>query len=129
MAVQTALEERPSPGTYIYTWGPAGNGDTFVPVMVPPSHNDKTVHVTGTPGPTLVLDIQGSDQTVEPGTLFNSLREPGNAKLSTLLVTANLPDIRQILESVNQVKPLIVSGGDGTTAITIRLKCTTQARR
>jgi hypothetical protein len=129
MAVQTPVEEHPSPGTYIYTWGPAGNADTFLPVMVPPSHNDKTVQVTGTPGAVLVLDIQGSDETVQPGTLFQSLREPGNAKLVTLLVTANLPDIRQILESVNQVKPVITSGGDGTTAITIRLKCTTQARR
>lgn len=131
MANIQASEEHPSPGTFIYTWGPMANADVGLPVMIPPSHSDKTISVDGTPGAALVVDPQGSDETVNPGTQFHSLREPGNALLNTVLVTAQVTAktaMRQILEGVNQIK-LVLTGGDGTTAITVRLKCTTQARR
>jgi hypothetical protein len=130
MAAVQWTEERPVPGEVIYTWAGVINSSTPAPVIPPGGHNDRTIQISGTPGAGLAIDVQGSNQTVNPGTEWASLREPGNAKLNTLLVTANLGsgDMRQILESTQQVKP-VLSGGDGTTALTIRLKCSSQARR
>jgi hypothetical protein len=111
----------------VFVWSPVTNADTMNPVMPSGGFNDRSIQVTGTPGAALVLDVQGSNDPETTAAGMCGLREHGNARLNTLLVTANLGngDIRQILESSVHVQP-VLSGGDGTTSLTVRLKCSRQ---
>lgn len=126
MATRIPTQIQLFPGVYLLAWTPILQGDTCSPGVVPPGHTDMSVHVYGTFGAADVIDIKGSND--EGGAGMASLREPGNALLSSLLVTANGNQLRQILEACRVLQP-VPTGGDGTTSLTIKIVCVTQARR
>ena len=123
MAARTPRTEG-SGADIVYIWSGVLTTDTCNSVMPPSGYNDRSIQITGTPGAGLVVDVQGSNDPASSPTGFCGMREPGNARLNTLLVAANLAsgDIREILESSIHVQP-VPSSGDGTTNLTIRLKC------
>lgn len=78
---------------------------------------DKSLHVTGTPsGATVRLQGSNEDTPTTPNAV--NLSSPSE---TTIGVTAT-PALKQVLENPLYVRPL-VSGGDGSTAITVRLVC------
>jgi hypothetical protein len=116
-------------GVLIYTWPGIVVGDTLEPVNPLGGFADRSVQVAGTPGAGLVMDVQGSNQRLN-GTDWAGLRNPGLERFTALFTTATLGSgaIQQILESTQQVR-VVLTGGDGTTALTVRLRCEASSRR
>lgn len=76
------------------------------------AYADRTVQVAGTFGGATVT-VQGSND----GTNFATLTDPlGNA------LTITTATIKQVTEAVLQMRPA-VTGGDGTTALTVTFMC------
>jgi len=129
MAVITPTTEHECSGVLIYTWSGIVAGDTLTEVNPLGGFADRTIQIAGTPGAGLVIDVQGTNQRIN-GTQWAGLRNPAVARLNTLFTTALLAsgDMQQILESTQQVR-VVLTGGDGTTALTIRLRCEASSRR
>ena len=94
----------------IISWTPLTSTNTDGSPLSRVKWADKTVTITGTFGTGTVV-IQGSND----GTNWFTLKDPANAALST---TSTM--LRAILENPLYIRPL-VTGGDGTTSITVRL--------
>lgn len=94
----------------VYTWAALGVGDDGAPVAGP-GWADRGIHVIGTStfgaGGTVV--IEGSND----GTNWNTLDDPFGVPMS---YTGSI--IRQVVEVCLFIRPRI-TGGDGTTAITV----------
>ena len=116
-------------GVLIYTWSGVVQGSTLDPVNPFGGFADRSVQIAGTPGAGLTIDVQGSNERLN-GTQWAGLRNPGVVRLNTLFTTALLGngDIQQILEATQQIR-IVVTGGDGSTALTIRLRCEASTRR
>jgi hypothetical protein len=129
MAVILPTTEHECGGVLIYTWTGVVQGDTLTEVNPPGGFADRTIHIAGTPGAGLTIDVQGSNQRIN-GTQWAGLRNPAVVRLNTLFTTALLGsgDIQQILEATQQVR-VVLTGGDGTTALTVRLRCEASTRR
>lgn len=110
-------------GVQIYTWSGMQNGDTGTPVIAC-SFSDKTIQVEGTFGVGGAATIQGSNYTSSP--TWATLNNAGGTAL--VIQTASPPHVQTILENPYQIRPNI-TGGDGTTALTVKLAVVTQARR
>lgn len=108
----THLSTPTSEGNYkavISTWGPMAAGDVATPVNLR-EYSDRSIQVSGTFGGATIA-IQGSIDGVEWGTL-------GNAQGDPLSFTSGR--IEAVAELVAFIKP-VITGGDGTTAITVSL--------
>jgi hypothetical protein len=94
----------------IFTWAPLGNGDdgTVIPTDYLP-WLDRTFQVEGTFGAGGTLVIEGSNDGIN----FHTLTDPQGLALSF-----TGPGLRQVVEVTLQVRPR-VTGGDGTTALTV----------
>jgi hypothetical protein len=129
MATITPTTEHECTGVLLYTWAGIVSGDTLESVNPLGGFADRSIQIAGIPGAGLTIDVQGSNQRIN-GTQWAGLRNPGLERFTTLLTTALLADgaIQQILESTQQVV-VVLTGGDGTTALTIRLRCEASSRR
>jgi len=129
MATITPTIEDECTGVRIYTWAGVVQGDTLTAVNPLGGFADRSVQIAGTPGAGLTIDVQGSNERIN-GTQWAGLRNPAVVRLNTLFTTALLAsgDIQQILEATQQVR-VVLTGGDGTTTLTIRLRCEASTRR
>jgi hypothetical protein len=99
---------------YLIQWGPLQQGDTAVPITEVSNVSgfaDRSVQVEGTFGSGGQVAFAGSNDGVN----FEVLNDPSG---TPLLFTA--ARIRAVLEATRQIMP-ILSGGDGTTALTVSL--------
>ena len=112
-------------GVRIIKWTLLDLDDSGAPYFAP-QYSSKVIQWTGTPGVGGAGKIQGS---MEPGTpVWGTLHNPQGADASVVAadITANL--IVQMLEDCYQIRPFM-TGGDGTTNVTVYLMVTTTARR
>ena len=79
-------------------------------------YNDKSVHVFGTFGGATVT-LQGSNESTPTSGNAVGLNDPTQ---TTLSFTSK--GLKQVLENPLYFRPL-VTGGDGTTSLTIRMVC------
>lgn len=93
--------------SHVVSWTAMAASDTGAPLEMPVS-NDRSVQVTGTFGGASLL-FEGSNDGVNYATLTDP---QGN------LLSFNSPKIEQVMELTLFVRPH-VSGGDGTTSITV----------
>ena len=107
-------------GTRIITWAAMAQGDVGATYEASAHYPDKCVQFTGTFGGATIV-LQGSLGTASP-TYFTLTDPQGNAISKTDVAG------EQVLENCYTVRPNI-TGGDGTTAITVKLLMTTIARR
>lgn len=98
-------------------WTPLLQGDTGA---VSSGHrlSDKTVQWFGTFG-TATVALEGSN---DGGTTWAALKDANGTDLSALATA----DVRTILENPQMIRPAI-TGGDGTTSLTVILVETTAA--
>ena len=99
---------------FLVTWSGIANGDTCGPITDPSYgvYADKSVQISGTFGASAAtIDLQGSID----GTNYYTLHDPFSN-----LITSSSADLWAITEAVPYIKP-IISGGDGTTDITVSL--------
>ena len=82
-------------------------------------YTDSSVQISGTWGGATVV-VQGTN---EVGTPADPLTLTSANDTDSLSFTGAGRRLRQILETVNQIRPLL-SGGDGTTSLTVRVKLT-----
>jgi hypothetical protein len=97
-------------GNILAAWGPMALGDVGDPAGGTAT-GDRTVQVSGTFGVNGLVAIEGSLDGVN----WNTLRDPTGAKL--LIGSA---DLRAVLENIDMIRPN-VTGGDGTTQITVTI--------
>lgn len=95
----------------VYQWGPGiTQGDTMVPVgrgdLV-----DRSIQVEGTFGAGGTVALQGSND----GTNYHTLHDPFNNQ-----ITVTSASITQVTEITAWMKP-VLTGGDGTTSLTITI--------
>ena len=103
-------------GVKIVTWSPLTSSNVDGTPFVCPMFSDKSVQVYGTFGGATVT-VQGSNDSSSP--TYATLADPqGNA------LTVTLAKIEQVLENTYSVRPLL-SGGDGTTSITVKMMAST----
>lgn len=103
-------------GVKIVTWSPLTSTNVDGTPFVCPMFADKSVQVYGTFGGATIT-VQGSNDSSSP--TYATLADPqGNA------LTITLAKLEQILENTYVVRPLL-SGGDGTTSITVKLLVST----
>jgi hypothetical protein len=100
---------------FIVTWGPLANDETG-DVFAAPSLTDATIHSYGVFSGAS-LSLEGSNDTDASTTEWETLSEPSDTLYSGIIASG----IAQILESPYKYRP-VVSGGDGSTAITVKLK-------
>lgn len=112
MAVVDALVTVPVSHVALVSWLAVPNGDTG-DAQVTAHYADKCVTVDGTFGVGGSVTIQGSND----GTNWHTLVDPQETDL-----TFGAAGIEQVLENPLYVRP-IVTAGDGTTAIDVRLVC------
>jgi hypothetical protein len=80
-------------------------------------YNDKSLHVYGTFGVGATITFEGSNEDSPTAGNSVGLTDPTQAAIS---FTAK--GLKQVLENPLYVRPK-VTGGDGTTALTVRLVC------
>lgn len=102
---------------HILTWANMANGDDGTPLQMPGSA-DRTVQVFGTFGAGGNVRIEGSND----GTHWNTLR---SANYTDLNITS--AGIHQVVEVTRYIRP-IVTGGDGTTSLTVCMLARRQTR-
>ena len=128
MANVTPTEERVTGmvGVVIYTWANMLLTDVGLAVTAP-HFPDKCVQVEGTFGAAGAVTIQGSLYTTTP--TWSTLNDAnGNALAIATAGPSGVSHIETILENVYQIRPNVLTG-DGTTSLTVKLLCSTQARR
>jgi hypothetical protein len=89
-----------------------------------PLHRDISIHCYGTFGAGATVTIQGSNEVVASPTApvtVNSADAAGTAPYPLTFTTAGGAAIRQVLDAPVKIRPLL-SGGDGTTSLTVVLK-------
>ena len=98
---------------WIVAWGPMQNGDVGV---TPPNYAplfvgfaDRSIQVEGTPGAGFGMVWEGSNDTVN----FHTLKDPFSVLLTWVGAAIN-----EVTEAVVVARPR-VTGGDGTTSITV----------
>lgn len=91
-------------------WTPLANSDDGAPAAFIGS-GDRTVQVTGTFGTGGTVIIEGSLD----GTTYFQLRDPTHTVISLTAAGG-----RAVLENVPWIRPR-VTGGDGTTSLTVRM--------
>jgi hypothetical protein len=99
----------------LVTWPSLASGETGVAFFDVPklaAFSDRSVQISGTLGGGTVT-IEGANSVA--GTTFNTLNDPALNALTSLGAT-----LKQILECSVQIRPR-VTGGDGTTAISVGL--------
>lgn len=101
---------------HIFTWTPLTNVNVDGRWRYIASYTDASVEMFGTFGGATV-GFQGSNapRGTTP-TVGITIRDTGKVILE---FTVN--DLRQILEGVSQIRPLL-TGGDGTTSVTVRVR-------
>lgn len=112
MAVITSTRDMPVGDRSIVriAWGPMANSDTGIPAQLP-VWSDRTVQVNGTFGAGGTLKIRGSND----GTNYYDLTDPQGAAISFTAA-----GIKLCTEVPLLLRPE-VTGGDGTTALTVTL--------
>ena|ERR1700719_1971374 len=114
MATQAAVQKKLDTvygHVRVDVWGPLGNADTITPFALP-QNADRTVQFEGTFGAAGIYALQGSND----GVTFHTLHDPlGNA------ISTGVSALYQILENPWFIAPILVSGGDGTTSVTVSL--------
>lgn len=98
---------------YVIQWGPIAQGDTPAPLTEGSNvvgYADRSVQVSGTFGGGSVA-IMGSNDGVN----FVPLNDPSSVSL--VFTSAK---IKAVLEATRQIVP-VLTGGDGTTALTVSL--------
>ncbi len=85
--------------TYLVTWTPVTESDTFGPVFLP-EYADKSVHVTGTFG-SCTLAVHGSNDGVNYAALNDA---------SSTVIGIQSDKIKQVLENTAYVKPIATGG-------------------
>lgn len=78
---------------------------------------DKCLHVYGVVGGAVVT-LEGTNEDISAGSSYSV---PLNDTLQNP-IAINVTGMRQVLENPLYVRP-VISGGDGTTAIAVRLVC------
>lgn len=116
MAVRNGQQVWTSKRVSTTTWTGLLNGDTGLPES-PGRLSDRSVQVRGTFGAGGSVTIQGSNDN----SIWATLRDPAGVAL-----TFTAADIKQILESVNYIRPN-VTAGDGTTSIIVILSAASTA--
>lgn len=101
---------------FIVTWGPLALGEAGN-FFAAPALTDATVQIYGTFSGGASLAMQGSNDTDEATAEWETLSEPDGTLISAIVAD----DMAQILESPYKYRP-IVTGGDGSTSITVKLK-------
>lgn len=115
MAVKSATYELRDDSVVVITWSGLGNGDTGAPATIG-RYEGKTVQVTGTFGSGGNVDIEGSNDNSNWGTLTD---ESGN----TSAFTDETPKFIQ--QSPLYMRPN-VSAGDSNTDLTVTLVAPTR---
>ena len=113
MATVALTQKKHIRGVHEFKWTPLLNGDdggVAGPTQGAPSLPDKTVHVTGTPGASFSMDIEGSNDN----TNWKVLTAPQGGALTMTAVDI----IEQIQENPLYIRPN-VTVGDGTTSVTV----------
>lgn len=113
MATITATYTRISTAddkAHVITWTPLANGDSGSPLEMAGAA-DRSAQITGTFGTGGTIVLEGSND----GTNYVTLTDPqGNA------ISKTAAGIEQIEEITRYVRPR-VTGGDGTTALTVTM--------
>lgn len=99
------------------TWGPLANGDSGA-ADTSGRLSDKSVQITGTFGAGGSVTLQGSND----GTNWATLTKADG----TTAATFTSAGMAQILENPEFIRPT-VTAGDGTTALTVQLFCSSTA--
>ena len=123
-AVTKVLAGYASDEVRIIEWGPLTTTDLDGAWIDLPLHRDISIHVYGTFGAGATVTIQGSNEVVASPTApvtLNGADQVGAAPFPLTYLTAGGNAIRQVLDAPVKVRPLL-SGGDGTTSLTVALK-------
>ena len=113
MATVTLAQFKHIRGVHEFKWTPLLNGDDGAsagPDSGAPSLPDKTLHIEGTAGVGFSISIEGSNDN----TNWKVLRDPQGAVLTFTAINI----VEQIQENPLYMRPN-VTGGDGTTSITV----------
>ena|SRR5437899_2316303 len=113
-------------GVRVVTWGPMANTDIGTPYAAP-HRSDKSVQATGTFGVGGTVTIEGSNNPDSATAAFSTLHDPSVTTALTL-VSGAATSLKQVLENTWFIRPNI-TGGDGTTSVTVRMLIQTVARR
>lgn len=103
-------------------WSPLTNTDTDGQAFLSQFYVDKSVEVVGIFGGATVI-LQGTNAVNPSAGDWNTLHK---IDLSALSFTSQ--GVHVVLENVVNYRPLLV-GGDGSTALIVRLLCASSARR
>lgn len=119
-------------GCKLIVWGPLTTADRIGKAVMLGDFPGKCVHVTGTFGAgSPSVAIEGANK---PGTAGNPTAPPADADFSTLndpsstALTFTVQRIEEVLEDPTWIRPNL-TGGDGTTSLTVSLFCVKTARR
>lgn len=128
--VAWTVVEPPSPnvnitGLRIIKWPNLLSADSGSPYFAP-QYSAKVIQLSGTAGVGGAGTIQG---TLEPGTpIYGTLHSPDSVAWTFVAADVTNNVIKQVLEDCYQIRPLM-TGGDGSTSVTIYLFINTSARR
>jgi len=102
---------------WVYEWSGLLQGDDgdWLPL---PVHADKCVQAYGTWGVGAAIVLEGTNEEGDAPANPDVLHDPSGVNLT--LSNAEGSRLKQALESPYKIRPR-VSGGDGTTALTVRM--------
>lgn len=109
--------ERLPAGTIVLTWTPLTTTNTDGAWVLLPNYPDKTVQVYGTFGAAATVVLQGSNETGAPSNPITLTDQSDNA------ISKTAAGIELVAQNPLKIRPLLASGGDGSTAITVKLVC------
>jgi hypothetical protein len=108
----------------VASWTPLTTTNADGQAFEMPGWADRSVHVFGTFGAAATVTIQGSNELVP--TNWATLAAAGDPAEDMTFLTAAGTDIKQVLEVCRWVRPLL-TGGDGTTSLTVLMLVRRQA--
>lgn len=124
MATVALVQKKWIRGVHEFKWTPLtttnSDGAPAGPISGAPSLADKTVHILGTAGAGMDLDIEGSNDNVN----WKVLTDPQGTALTFTAVDI----IEQIQENPLYIRPNLIAG-DGATAITVIIAARTSMPR
>jgi hypothetical protein len=100
----------------VASWTPLTTTNLDGQAFPMPGWSDRSVHVFGTFGAGATVTIQGSNEATPAA--WVTLAAAGDPAEDMTFLTAGGNDIKQVLEVCRWVRPLL-SGGDGTTSLTV----------
>ena len=124
MAVVTPTAEQPDVGIFLFTFTPLANGDTGAWIDVGP-YSDVCFEVYGTFGAGGNLRLEGTNDTTSTP-VAGSILPVNDVNDTAINLTATR--FKWVLESPQRLR-FNVTAGDVTTALTVKLRMTSMARR